>query len=142
MKTLYVAHFAGGETVSRSTHRTYTHAWRVTAGGAVKQVGFAGSRQLAERAADSAARAWGDGQVEVVEANPAPEGFEAQCRRSLPWRVSFTYPNDRGRRNFVKGAGAAHRRFATRGEAQAEADRMNESSRKRGSVVTYEPTDE
>ena len=54
-KHTYSATFPDGTTVTRTTARGYTHAWRVLDdAGAVTSSGFAGSLQLAENAASRA----------------------------------------------------------------------------------------
>lgn len=141
-RVTYAATFANGDRITRTTERSYSHAWRATTkDGRIIQEGFAGSAALAHKAAANAA-AMNDGKVEVVPAAIVPEGFEKLARRALPWRVEYTYPNDRGRRNFAKGSGSQHLRFATRDEAQTKADAMNTASAKRGAAIVYTPTDE
>jgi hypothetical protein len=73
MKTNYSATFADGSTITRKSHRVYTHAWQAewqSRGIKFALTGFAGSAELARKAAQVGARATSsqDGlKIEVVE---------------------------------------------------------------------------
>ncbi len=54
----YTATFSTAETVTRTSHNEYTHAWAVIANGDVFRYGFSGSRTLAEKAAVSCRSRW------------------------------------------------------------------------------------
>lgn len=49
--TKYIAHFSNGDTQTRNSKRTYTHAYLLTRNGHAYGAGFSASRELAEKAA-------------------------------------------------------------------------------------------
>lgn len=64
-KNTYKAIFSDGDEKTRTTARTYTHAWRVSANG-FADYGFAGSEKLASTAAFSLATHKYGSKVEIV----------------------------------------------------------------------------
>jgi hypothetical protein len=61
----HTAHFSDGASIKRNSSRYYQYAWRCT-DGSRSEFGFASSKELAGRAAKSAAKEWPKATYEIV----------------------------------------------------------------------------
>jgi hypothetical protein len=125
----YRARFADGEVVTRTTSSakvSYTHAYKVT--GKIKTrdglqpssgfVGFASSRQEAQKRGTTELHRYVDGKCEIVRVTIVPADQIAREMAAKPWRIIRRFPN--GREVYVEERGGKHARFRTAEDATAE----------------------